>query len=140
VRPKALDLDGDGIEEILTTPGPGPPFGPHVRAFNFDGGPLASIAKVSFFAFSTLQWGANGDGAELEADGFDEILAAPGPGPAFGAQVKGFDYDNTSVRAMGKVNWVWLPCWTSWDASGRRLSGHRAGKRDVHAQDDHRST
>ena len=104
VKPRAADLDGDGIAEILTTPGQGPVFGPHVRAFNFDGGPLAAMGKVSFFAFGTLKYGANGTGGQVDADGYDEILAAPGPGTMFQAQVRGFDYDNASLRSIGKIN------------------------------------
>ncbi len=56
----------------MAGPGPGAVFGPHVRAFNYDGQALAAIAKVSFFAYATLKYGANvGENAVHGSDGPD---------------------------------------------------------------------
>ncbi|MFN7972214.1 MAG: hypothetical protein U0166_07665 [Acidobacteriota bacterium] len=104
VKPGAGDVDGDGKDEIVTTPGPGAVFGPHVRGFDYDGAALQAMGKVSFFAFSTLNYGANATAPRLDADGYAELMAAPGPGAAFGAQIKGFDYDGANVTAIGKLN------------------------------------
>ncbi|MFN7974887.1 MAG: putative Ig domain-containing protein [Acidobacteriota bacterium] len=100
----AADVDGDTLAEILTGAGPGAVFGPHVRGWNFDGGPLAAIAKISFFAYGTLKFGVNVSGGALDADVYDEILTGPGPGVIFGPQVRGFNFDGASVAAMAKVN------------------------------------
>ena len=55
------DLDGDGIDEIVTTPGPGPSdgFEALVRAWNYDGQYLEQISELEFMAFdSEYKYGA----------------------------------------------------------------------------------
>ncbi|MFN7973636.1 MAG: right-handed parallel beta-helix repeat-containing protein [Acidobacteriota bacterium] len=98
------DLDADGFDEILTGPGPGAVFGPHVRGFNFDNASVTAIAKISFFAYGTLKFGVIPAGGEVDGDGFHEILTGPGPGAAFSAQLRGFDYDGAAVTAITKIN------------------------------------
>ena len=100
----AGDTDGDGYAEILTGAGSGVVFGPHVRAFDYDGGTLSAVAKVSFFAYFTLKYGVNVGRADVEADTFDEILTGPGPGAIFGPQVRGFDVDGGSAASIAKIN------------------------------------
>ncbi|MFN7972094.1 MAG: hypothetical protein U0166_07040 [Acidobacteriota bacterium] len=100
----AGDLDGDAHAEILSGPGPGAVFGPHVRGWNFDGGPLSPIAKISFFAYGTLRYGVNVGSGNVDGDGFAEILTAPGPGPSFSPQVRGWDYDGAAVSSIAKIN------------------------------------
>ena len=97
-------IDGDGFDEILTGPGPGVVFGPHVRGFDFDGAALTTIAKVSFYAYGTLKYGANVAGGRVDGDGFGEIATGPGPGPFFAPQVRGFDYDAVAVSAIAALN------------------------------------
>ncbi len=92
-NPGAGDLDGDGIDEILTGPGPGAVFGPHVRAFELDGTPLSG---VSFLAYGTNKYGVNVTAGDLDGDGFDEIVTGAGPGAVFGPHVRGWDYDGAS--------------------------------------------
>ena len=104
VNPDALNVDGDGYEEILTGPGPGAVFGPHVRGWNFDGATLTQIAKINFFAFGTLKFGCISRGGALDGDAFDELLITPGPGAVFGSQVRGFNYDGAAVTAIGSLN------------------------------------
>ncbi|MFN7974597.1 MAG: PKD domain-containing protein [Acidobacteriota bacterium] len=100
------DLDGDAIDEILTTPGPGAVFGPHVRGWNFDGAVLTAISKVSFFGFSTLRYGARVSGGTIDADSFAEIVVGAGPGAVFSAAVRAFDYDGAAVTPIAKVNFI----------------------------------
>ena len=95
------DLDGDATAELLTGPGPGLMFGPQVRGWNFDGGPLLSIAKINFNAFSQSGYGAVVGGGDVDADGFAEIAAAPGPALAHRSRYLGYDYDGAGVS--------WLP-------------------------------
>ncbi|MFN7972878.1 MAG: hypothetical protein U0166_11100 [Acidobacteriota bacterium] len=104
VNASSGDLDGDSYEEIVTAPGPGPVFGPHIRGWQYDNTALSAMAKISFFAFSTLKYGAQITGGEIDGDSFAEMLACPGPSGAFGSQVRGFNYDNATVAAMAKVN------------------------------------
>lgn len=110
VRPGAGDLDGDGFDEILTGPGPGAVFGPHVRGWNFDNASLSAVAKVSFYAYNTLKWGVNVAGGNLDNETtYDEMATAPGPGAVFGPHVRGWNYDGTVVTAMAGLNTMAFP-------------------------------
>ncbi len=100
------DVDGDLYEEILTAPGPGSVFGPHIRGWNYDASKLKSMAKISFFAYKTLRWGAQVAAGEIDNDAYAEILTGPGAGQVFGSQVRGFNYDNNVIQGMTKVNFV----------------------------------
>ena len=97
-------LDADPPAEILSGAGPGAVFGPHVRGWNYDGGTLAAIAKISFFSYGTLKYGVNVAAGDVEGDGYGELLAAPGPSAVFGPQVRAFDYDGTALGAIAKIN------------------------------------
>ena len=96
----AGDVEADGYDELLTIPGPGQPFAPRVRAFDFDGATLAAIAKISFWALPILQFGGVVAAGDVEGDGFDEIVAAGGPGPTIPGRARGFDYDGTAIAAL----------------------------------------
>ncbi len=100
------ELDGDGFDEILTAPGPGTVFGPHVRGFQYDNAAVAAMSKVSFFAYATLKYGAKVAGGDIDGDGFSEMVTAPGPSLAFSAQVRAFNYDGAVVASITKVNFV----------------------------------
>ncbi|MFN7971068.1 MAG: hypothetical protein U0166_01750 [Acidobacteriota bacterium] len=97
-------LDADAFHEILTGPGPGAVFGPHVRGWNVDGGSATAIAKISFFAYGTLKFGVNVADGDVDRDGFTEILTGPGPGQIFGPQVRGFNFDGSAVTPISKIN------------------------------------
>jgi hypothetical protein len=91
------DIDGDGIDEIITGPGPGAVFGPHVRGWNVDGGTATAISGVNFFAFDDTQWGVNVGAGDLDGDGTAEIIAGRGEGPNFDATVRVYTFDGLSV-------------------------------------------
>ena len=65
------DLNGDGVEEIITgTQNTG---GPQIRVFNFQGKPL-----LQFFAYDkNFRGGVNVTTSDLNGDGIDEIIASP---------------------------------------------------------------
>jgi hypothetical protein len=100
------DFDGDGLDEIITGAGPGTVYGPHVRGWKWDGSTITPLPGLSFMAYGTLQYGVNVAAGDLDEDGVDELLTGPGPGPSFGAHVRGFDYDAASgtVTSMPQIS------------------------------------
>ncbi len=99
------DLDGDGYDEIVTGPGPGAVFGPHVRGWNVDGTTVQSIPGVSYFAYGTLKWGVNVACGDLDGDGFDEIVTGAGPGTVFGPHVRGWNVDGAAAQPLPGVSY-----------------------------------
>ena len=92
------DVDGDSHQEILTGPGPGAVFGPHLRGFDYDATQVAAVPGISFYAYSTLRYGARVSGGEMDGDGtFDEIGSGAGAGAVFAPHVRTFDYDAVRV-------------------------------------------
>ncbi len=100
------DIDGDGIDEIITGAGPSVAFGPHVRGWNYDGGSLTAMNRVSFFAYNTLKWGVNVSTGDIDGDGYDEIISGAGPGEASAPHVRAFNYDNSSITAISGVSFM----------------------------------
>ena len=93
------DVDGDGIDEIITGAGPGAVFGPHVRAWDCDGG-VTAIGGISFLAYGTNKFGVNVSAGDIDGDGYAEIVTGPGPGSMFGPHVRGWNYDNSELTAI----------------------------------------
>ena len=106
VKVAAADHDADGYDVLLTAAGPGLPFGPHLRAFRFDGRVVAAERAYSFYAFGTLHWGAEVTAGDITFDGAEEVIAGPGPGPSFSANVRGFVRRSGRPAAMPGVNFV----------------------------------
>ncbi len=100
------DIDNDGKDEIITGPGPGAVFGPHVRGWNHDGGSSVSpISGVSYFAYGTLKYGTNVSAGDIDGDGFDEIVTGAGPGAVFGPHVRGWNVDGGAAAAIPAVSY-----------------------------------
>ncbi|MFN7973826.1 MAG: hypothetical protein U0166_16005 [Acidobacteriota bacterium] len=99
------NVDNDGFDETMVTgAGPGAVFGPHVRGWNFDNTTLTTIAKISFFAYGTLKYGVNVTTGDVDVDPYDEMGTGPGPGVIFGPQVRGWNFDATTVSSINKIN------------------------------------
>ena len=83
------NVDGLPGDEIITGPGPGG--GPHVRVLDSAGRELGG-----FFAYTTsFSGGVRVAAGDVDGDGVDEIVTAPGPGG--GPHVRAFRLDGTEV-------------------------------------------
>jgi len=110
VNVTAGDIDGDGFDEIVTGAGPGTVYGPHVRGWNVDGGAASAIPTVSFLAYGTHKWGVNVAAGDVDGDGMDEIITAPGPSGLFGAHIRGWNIDGGTVTPLpGFSFFAWDP-------------------------------
>jgi hypothetical protein len=101
------DLDGDGREEILTGPGPGNVFGPHVRGWGWSGpGNLMPLPGLSFLAYGTHRFGVNVTCGDIDGDGREEIITGAGPGDVFGPHVRGWDWNGSTVSPIPGVSFL----------------------------------
>jgi hypothetical protein len=83
----AGDVDGDGIDEIITAPGP--TGGPHVRIFKSDGTPVGGFMAYD----SQFRGGIRVAAADMDGDKKAEIITAPTS--LGGPHVKIFKADGT---------------------------------------------
>jgi len=111
------DVDGDGIDEMVTGAGPGRDFGAHVRGWGCDSGAVAQLPGLSFFAYGVSQWGVNVGCGDIDGDGIDEIITGPGPGYTFRDHVRAFDYDGGGVTQVPAVSFFAI-----WGYYGARVS------------------
>ena len=98
VKVAAGDIDGGDQDEILTGPGPGAVFGPHVRGFKYSGGTVNPVQGASFFSYGTRKFGVNVTAGDIDGDGYDEIITGPGPGAVFGPHIRAFDFDDSGTQ------------------------------------------
>ena len=104
VNVASADNDGDGFSELLSGAGPGEVFGPHVRAWNYDGTAIVPIGGFNYYAYLTLKHGVNVAAGDLDRDGFQEILTGPGPGVVFRGHVRGWNYDGAVLTSMAGIS------------------------------------
>ena len=102
----ASDLDGNGVDEIITGAGPGDVYGPHVRGWRWDGeSTVLPMPGVSFLAYGTHRWGVNVVCGDIDGDGNDEIITGAGPGDVFGPHVRGWDVDGGTATSIPAVSY-----------------------------------
>jgi hypothetical protein len=91
----AGDVNGDGIDEIVTGPGAGG--GPHVRLFHASGAPLGS----GFMAYDpAFTGGVRVAACDVDGDGRDEIVTSPGAGGGPHIRVLRLDVSGNPVAEL----------------------------------------
>jgi len=76
VRVAVADVDGDGIDEIITAPGPG--MKPLIHVFNAQGEHKLEGGALAYA--ETFQGGVRLAAHDMDGDGSAEIITVPGPG------------------------------------------------------------
>lgn len=88
----AGDIDGDGLDEIITAAGKGAQ--PVVKVFNRDGTQI-----TEFYAYNKVyRYGVRVSAGDIDNDGDDEIITGPGAGLT--PVVRVFDGDRTMIRSF----------------------------------------
>ncbi|MFN7976162.1 MAG: hypothetical protein U0166_28160 [Acidobacteriota bacterium] len=59
---------------------------------------------MNFFAYGANAGGVHVSGGDVDLDGHEELLTAPGPVGSFPPQVRGWNYDGANVSAIQKIN------------------------------------
>ena len=99
VQVSAGDLEADGSHEIVTGPGPGAVFGPTVKGWTFEGGPVQGFGPA-FDAFAGARYGVRVATGQLEAGAPDRVFAGRGAGPVETTEARGFVLGGGQVAAL----------------------------------------
>ncbi len=113
------DFDGDGMDEIVTGPGPGSSFGASVRGWNYDGEDLTSIAGFDFISSSDL-YGVVVGAWDLDDDGRDEILTMPGAGSELSARLRAYEWTGLTAKLVTGYDFT---AYDSWMTHGGKVAG-----------------
>ncbi len=96
VQLASCDVNGDGVAELITAPGPGR--APTIRVLSLVGGVVTEL--IAFDAFETgFLGGASVACADLDADGKAEVVVGAGPGRAPEVQVYNVGLSSVTPRA-----------------------------------------
>ncbi len=88
-RPAFGDLDGDGRDELVTAPGALAANGAHIRGWRPGEGGMIPLPQVNFLAYGPNHgYGAQLACGDLDGDGRDELVTAPGPGEGYGPKIR----------------------------------------------------
>ena len=93
------DVDGDGFGEIAAAPGPGAgaTFPPRFAGFDYDGGPLSSLAGFDVTLPTAATYGGRVGLGEITGDGTAELLAGAGRDPVADATVRPYAYTGSAL-------------------------------------------
>ena len=96
------DLKATGVATILTGPGPGSIYGPHVRGFDPTGAPTG---RINVFAYGTPRFGVNVATGEMDFLSLEDVLTGAGPGAVFGPHVRGWFLPTAGpLQALSGIN------------------------------------
>jgi hypothetical protein len=109
VNPACGDVDGDGRDEIVTGPGPGAVFAPHVRGWDYNGRTTVPMSGVSYFAYACKHYGVRVGAGDISGDASDEIITGPGPGVSLGPNVRAFSCASGQAAPVPGVNFMAYP-------------------------------
>ncbi|MEW6110210.1 MAG: FG-GAP-like repeat-containing protein [Nitrospirota bacterium] len=91
------DIDGDGIPEIITAPGPGPNNPSIIRIMKQD---EQGLSVVNTFTAFNGTYGANIATGDIDGDGLAEIIAGTGPDPKNPATVRVYKADGSLIMEL----------------------------------------
>lgn len=91
------DIDGDGIPEIITAPGPGPNNAATFSIWKYDG---LKLTEINTFTAFNGTYGVNLATGDLDGDGNAEIITGTGPDPRNPAVVKAYKADGTLISEI----------------------------------------
>ena len=101
----SADLEPDSFFEILSGPGPGGVFGPHVRAWGLRRGPTQSHQPDQLLRVLHPQVRSEDRRvAILDGDTAGEMLSGAGPGAVFAATIRGWNDDGSQLTAITSIN------------------------------------
>ena len=84
----AGDVNGDGVDEIITGPGPYEYSGCHLKVFNAGWELLYGMFPYEY------HFGLNVASGDMDGDGIYEVVVAPGPGEEYESTVEVIDVLN----------------------------------------------
>ena len=89
VNVAAGDINNDGIDEIITAPGPGPENPAEIRIFDHTGRPFDQLTTMVF----PYLYGANIASGDINCDGYDEVIVGTGIYEGNPSEVRVFVHD-----------------------------------------------
>ena len=93
------DVDGDGYGEIACGAGPGATHPAQLRGFDYDGGPLGSLAGYDITPYSS-KYGARVGLGDIVGGGQLALLAGPGRDPGAAAVARAYSYSGGALSPV----------------------------------------
>jgi hypothetical protein len=89
------DFDGDGSYEVIAGTGAGPDTPAYVKVFVYDSsGQVLQDSGINLLAYNT-KYGVKVSAGDIDCDGYDELITAPGPGETNTGDIKIWEIDTS---------------------------------------------